>query len=301
MSGNKGRGRGGGGGGGGGGGKGGKSRDRGGRGGSRGGRGGDYYKNKYGGKNKDNKNAGASGDNGKKTGDSGGGGSASPHSFDPNVPRPGGNNGGDYSSLLEIFRRLDGKQYPHYRDIESSSKGWVNDTEGYSLYIGRAQSDPFAKPTRCRVIIKSDTANFPSISYQNKIRSVALGDYLNRVFFDCCNSMGANLGAREGDQGGGNGHGGGGWSGPKGGDIEVRSSVRYVLCAVSFKKRVQVEALTHIRFCPKISAPTQHVIEQVRYSAFFVYSFTEERSVRQQGNKNNRKHTHSQTYFFFIE
>ena len=55
-------------------------------------------------------------------------------------------------------------------------------TWGVSLCIGRAQSDPYAKPTRCRIVVANETAKFPPVSYQNKVRSVALGDYLNRVF-----------------------------------------------------------------------------------------------------------------------
>ena len=83
--------------------------------------------------------------------------------------------------FIELLRRLDQKQYPAYRDVETA-KGWVNDMEGYSLYIGRAQSDPYAKPTQCRIVVANETAKFPPVSYQNKVRSVALGDYLNRVF-----------------------------------------------------------------------------------------------------------------------
>ena len=95
--------------------------------------------------------------------------------------------------------------------------------EGYSLYISTAQSDPFAKPTRCRVIVANETAKFPPVSYQNKVRSVALGDYLNRMFFDCCRQMGADVSVRS--EGGGNG-----WNGPKGGDIEVSGRL-IVLCS----------------------------------------------------------------------
>ena len=153
-----------------------------GRGRGRGGRGGGYY-------------GGSS---------SGGRGSHGPQSSS-------GDNGGSHSDLVELLRRLDGKQYPAYHDIESSTRGWVNNIEGYTLYIGRAQGDPYAKPTRCRVIVKGDTAKFPPVSHQNKVRSVALGDYLNRVFYQSCKDMGADA-KREG----------GNWNGPKGGDIEVR-------------------------------------------------------------------------------
>jgi hypothetical protein len=177
--------------------------NRGGRGGGRG----DYYKNKYGGRS------------------SGGGGRGPPPPSSPRpdtsssgtVPqayeRPIGDNGGTHKDFIDLLRRLDQKQYPAYRDVESTTKGWLNDMEGYSLFIGKAQSDPYAKPTRCRVVVANETAKFPPVSYQNKVRSVALGDYLNRVFFDCCKQMGADVGA--------GGEGGSNWSGPKGGDIEV--------------------------------------------------------------------------------
>ena len=190
----------------------GRGRGRGGRGdGGRGsGRGGEYYRNKYGGGGRgrggrgagfggssngsnaggDETNRSVGGDGGGGSspnanaphpggevnaafnGGGGGGGSFLPQAFD--APRLGGNNGGAQTALVELLRRLEGKQYPAYHDIESSTKGWVNDTEGYCLYIARAQSDPFAKPTRCRVIVKSAAAKFPPVSYQNKIRSVAL-------------------------------------------------------------------------------------------------------------------------------
>ncbi|KAL7507866.1 hypothetical protein ACHAXN_004959 [Cyclotella atomus] len=185
--------------------------NRGGRGGGRG----DYYKNKYGGRS------------------SGGGGRGPPPPSSPRpdtsssgtVPqayeRPIGDNGGTHKDFIDLLRRLDQKQYPAYRDVESTTKGWLNDMEGYSLFIGKAQSDPYAKPTRCRVVVANETAKFPPVSYQNKVRSVALGDYLNRVFFDCCKQMGADVGA--------GGEGGSNWSGPKGGDIEIAKPTQHVI------------------------------------------------------------------------
>jgi hypothetical protein len=139
-------------------------------------------------------------------------GNKPPQSLDSTQPRSSGDNGGSHSDFVDLLRRLEGNQYPAYHDIESYTRGWVNNIEGYTLYIGRAQGDPYAKPTRCRVIVKSDTAKFPPVSHQNKVRSVALGDYLNRVFYQNCKDMGADVKAREA----------GNWSGPKGGDIEVR-------------------------------------------------------------------------------
>lgn len=149
-------------------------------------------------------------------------GDATPQAgFDPNVPKSGGDNGGSHDELVDLLRRLDGKSYPAYHDIESSTRGWANDDDGYTLYVARAQSDPFAKPTRCRVIVKGDTAKFPTVSYQNRIRTVALSDFLNRMFYDCCRTMGADVGYAKG----------GGWGGPKGGDIDVSGECDLVSCA----------------------------------------------------------------------
>jgi hypothetical protein len=185
----------------------------------RGGRG-DYYKNKYGGGGRGGRGSSGGGRyNNASNADSENSGHTTnntPQAYDSNIPRLGGDNGGTHSSFIDLLRHLDQKQYPAYRDIESSTKGWINQMDGYTLYIGKAQSDPYARPTKCRIIVKSETAKFPPVSYQNKVRSVALGDYLNRMFFECCQKMGADVGA--GPEGG---QGGGGWSGPKGGDIEV--------------------------------------------------------------------------------
>jgi hypothetical protein len=123
-----------------------------------------------------------------------------PQSADPPSPQT-------HAHLISTLRSLDQKPYPYYRSIESS---YINDLEGYELIISRPQSDPYAKPTACKVVVAAETAGFPPVSYQNKVRSVALGDYLNRVFWECCRQMGADLAS-----------GGEGWSGNKGGDIEV--------------------------------------------------------------------------------
>eukprot|EP00804_Cyclotella_cryptica_P007824 CCRYP_001411-RB/>CCRYP_001411-RB protein AED:0.17 eAED:0.17 QI:29/0.8/0.66/1/0.6/0.5/6/2719/680 len=184
--------------------------------GARGGGRGDYYKNKFGGGGR------GRGGTSPRPGDSTPSGSASiPQAYDPNAPRPIGDNGGTHKDFIDLLRSLDQKQYPAYRDIESCTKGWINDMEGYKLFIGRAQSDPYAKPTRCRVIVANETAKFPPVSYQNKVRSVALGDYLNRMFFQCCKQMGADVGAGMDGQGS--------WSGPKGGDIEISKPTQHVI------------------------------------------------------------------------
>jgi predicted ABC-class ATPase len=191
-------------------GEGGGGRGGGGRGGGRGGGGrGEYYKNKYG-RGGGRGGAGRGKSNQSDDNDSGGRFSSA------------GNNGGTHDSLISLLQSIDNRPYPGYHDIESSQRGWVNERYGYTLFVGRAQSDPFARPTRCRIVVPASVAQFPPVAYQNKIRAVALADFINRAFYEQCKSLGA-------DQSAGGGGGGGGWSGPKGGDVQIVGPNQHVL------------------------------------------------------------------------
>ena len=184
---------------------------RGGRGGGRGGGGrGEYYKNKYGGGGRGRGSRGR-GEGGRGRGGGGGGGVRDVQ---------GGDNGGSYEALINVLWEIDGQSYPRYHDIESSTRGWVNKSVGFSLHVGRAQSDPFARPTRCRVVVPASTAAFPPASYANRTRATALGDYVHRAFHALSKSMGADQGA---------GEGGRGWSGPKGGDVQIAEPTQHVV------------------------------------------------------------------------
>ena len=192
--------------------------------------------------------------------------SSNDSNYDPNATRKGGDNGGAHSELISTLRRIDGKQYPGYHDIESATKGWVNESEGYSLYIARAQSDTFSRPTKCRVIVKASKAQFPPISYQNRVRNVALGDYLNRVFYKCCKDMGADIAAEDSEEHGGHGgrgyggrggrggrgyggRGGGSYNIAKGGDIDVSF---YCFCS-----GILIDIISTFRY-QKLTIPLRH-------------------------------------------
>ena len=158
---------------------------------------GEYYKNKYG-----------------RGGRSGRGGQGQQQE-----PRANSNAGGSYADLKRALSQIDGRQYPSYHDLETNI-GWKNEEAGFTLFIGRAQSDPFAPPTRCRVVVSAGTAQFPPSLYSNKIRSTALADYLQRALHANCLSMGANAALSAGKSS---------WSGPKGGDIQVLEPCQHVL------------------------------------------------------------------------
>lgn len=79
--------------------------------------------------------------------------------------------------LRKALYRIDGKGYKAYKDIEGSY-----DFEDFTLSIDHAQADPFASPSRVRIILSLKNAGLPEDSYYRKIRKIALQDYLAREF-----------------------------------------------------------------------------------------------------------------------
>lgn len=172
---------------------------------------GEYYKNKYGGggRGRGGGHRGNSEDYSNRESSS-----RSKYSFDGNTDR-------SYQDLIATLAHIDNKSYPAYHNIESSQGGWVFEhAPRFTLFIGRAQSDPYARPTRCRIVVSAATAQFPRELCRNKIRSVALADYIHRRFYSECQSMGADQCDQDIR---------GGWSGPKGGDIQIAPPTQHVV------------------------------------------------------------------------
>ncbi|KAI2493828.1 putative ATPase of the ABC class [Fragilaria crotonensis] len=184
----------------------GRSSSGGGRGGAKGGGRGEYYKNRYG-------RAGRG-----------------------EAPADGPSNsnviGGTFSTFLDLLDSLDGKQYGAYHSIETT-QGWVHDN--FILRIKRAQSDPFASPTQCQIEVNAAFAQFPPALYANKVRSVALADYMHRTLHKKALEIGADAALA-----------GKGWGGPKGGDIQILEPCQHVLeqSAVVVKNGTIVVQLT---------------------------------------------------------
>ncbi len=79
-------------------------------------------------------------------------------------------------NLAAACRRLDGRGYPAYRGLEGA---WPVG-EGITVFLDRAARDPFAPPSRMRLRVEGGTAGFPAELFSNRIRRVALADYLAR-------------------------------------------------------------------------------------------------------------------------
>jgi predicted ABC-class ATPase len=180
------------------GGRGGRSGGGGGR--SRGGGRGEYYKNKYGGGGRGRGRGGRKDD-------------------DDNNKNSSPQGGGSYADLEHCLRNLDGKSYGAYHDLDTPpDRGWTNQRDGFTLFVERAQSDPFAAPTRCRVVVNAAKAAFPPEAFANRIRATAASDFLLRNLYGVCKQQGADATL-----------GGQGWSGPKGGDIQILEPGQHVI------------------------------------------------------------------------
>lgn len=80
--------------------------------------------------------------------------------------------------LKRDLDKIDGKSYKLYKSLEGQY-----DFENYILSIDHVQGDPFASPSRIRVIVKQDIAEFPKELFDNKNKNIAMADYLTREFY----------------------------------------------------------------------------------------------------------------------
>lgn len=84
-------------------------------------------------------------------------------------------------ALNQILNRIDGKGYKAYKDIQGS---YDFEKEGYTLHIDYVQGDPFASPSKARIILPQNIAQFPEYTFHNKSREVAARDFITRRFAD---------------------------------------------------------------------------------------------------------------------
>ena len=81
------------------------------------------------------------------------------------------------SDLKRELDRIDGRGYKSYKDLEGQYS-----FDNYILSIDHVQGDPFASPSRVRVIVNSNFNKFPEALFDEKYKRVALGDFLTRLF-----------------------------------------------------------------------------------------------------------------------
>jgi len=80
--------------------------------------------------------------------------------------------------LKSTLSKIDKKGYKAYKELE----GAYQITPDLIFILDHAQGDPFAAPSRARVRIKMQKARIPKDLWKNKIRKIALQDFILRIF-----------------------------------------------------------------------------------------------------------------------
>lgn len=81
------------------------------------------------------------------------------------------------SDLKRELDRIDGRGYKSYKDLEGQYS-----FNNYILSIDHVQGDPFASPSRVRVIVNRHFNKFPGELFDEKYKTVSLCDFLTRLF-----------------------------------------------------------------------------------------------------------------------
>ena len=79
--------------------------------------------------------------------------------------------------LMTLLRRIDHKGYPAYKDTKGAYQ-----FAGYVLDIEHVQGDPFASPSKIRLLVAGKDAGLPKDLYDKKHKRIAVQDYLLRQF-----------------------------------------------------------------------------------------------------------------------
>ncbi|PZV00569.1 MAG: ATPase [Leptolyngbya sp.] len=80
--------------------------------------------------------------------------------------------------LYDQLHRLDGQSYGAYKGLKGEY-----DFGDFTLHIDHVQGDPFAAPSRVRVVVPQVVAGFPKSLWELPCRAIALADYLTREFY----------------------------------------------------------------------------------------------------------------------
>lgn len=86
--------------------------------------------------------------------------------------------------LKDELKTIDGRGYKAYKDIQDKY-----DFNDYILSIDHVQGDPFASPSRLRVIINKSKAKFPEELLNEEYKKVAVSDFLTRLFYTNVNKF----------------------------------------------------------------------------------------------------------------
>ncbi len=92
------------------------------------------------------------------------------------------------NDLKKMLYSIDGKGYKSYKSLEGQY-----DFNKYVLSIDHVQGDPFAAPSKVRIIINQKVAQIPGELFNEDYKRIAVQDFLTRLFFKNINIYGKRV------------------------------------------------------------------------------------------------------------
>ncbi len=83
------------------------------------------------------------------------------------------------NDLRQLLLNIDGKGYPTYKDIRGQYQ-----FDGFVLSIDHVQGDPFAAPSKVRVIVPHEVTQIPTELFDTSFKRIAVCDFLSRLVFN---------------------------------------------------------------------------------------------------------------------
>jgi predicted ABC-class ATPase len=83
----------------------------------------------------------------------------------------------DTGELEALLHQMDGRGYKAYKQIAGA---WRH--HGFTLHVDHVQGDPFAAPSRIRVVVDRDVAALPEHAFRDTVRSLGTAAFLARAF-----------------------------------------------------------------------------------------------------------------------
>lgn len=93
-------------------------------------------------------------------------------------------------NLAASLTRIDGKQYPFYKDIKGTYQFDI-----FTLSIDHVQGDPFAAPSRLSIKIPHSESKLPPELFSNRSRKTGTETYLAKAFSQACQKAQRNSGS----------------------------------------------------------------------------------------------------------
>jgi len=101
----------------------------------------------------------------------------------------------DAGELEAILHRIDGRGYKAYKEIQGAWR-----FGDFALHVDHVQGDPFADPSRLRVLLPPDVADLPPAAYRSRPRAIGTAAFLARSFSEAARARPAGGGSGKSGQ-----------------------------------------------------------------------------------------------------